>query len=268
MAKDAKKKVSRIKTKKKIWFKVVAPKLFGNKEIGESYLPNVEKALGRTMQVNLRNLTGNVKDQNSYVSFSIDKAEGSTLRTETIGFWLTPQHVKRAVRKNTARMDDYFVLKTKDGKTLIAKTLMISRARLQRSLKSSLRKQLGEALKAEVAKNTLDGVVSLIIGYKLQAGIKKKLGKLTPLKEVAIRSLQLKKTSGRKTLTTEEFTETVEAAGEEPSEDFAEESAEMSEESEDAIEESTEESEDVEDSEDEDLQSEDEESEDDEELNK
>jgi len=253
MAKDAKKKVSRIKTKKKIWFKVIAPKLFGNKEIGESYLTNVEKALGRVMQVNLKNLTGNVKDQNSYVSFSIDKAEGSTLRTETIGFWLTPQHVKRAVRKNTARMDDYFILKTKDGKTLIAKTLMISRARLQRSLKTSLRNQLGENLKAEVAKNTLDGVVSLIIGYKLQNGLKKKLGKLTPLKEVAIRSLQLSKTGSKKTgkaEKAEEFIETVEAAGEES----LEESAEIPEDSEESAEESEEdenlESEETEDSED------------------
>jgi small subunit ribosomal protein S3Ae len=192
MAKTAKKKVSRIKTKKKIWFKIITPKLFGNKEIGETYLPNVEKAVGRVMQVNLRNLTGNVKDQNAYVEFQISKAEGSTLRTETIGFRLTPQYVKRAVRKNTARMDDYFTLKTKDGKELVLKTLMVSRGRLQRSVKTSLRKQLGELLKEEVSKNTLDSLMGMIIGYKLQIGLKKKLNKINPMKEVTVRVLKVK----------------------------------------------------------------------------
>ena len=43
MAKKDKKKVSKIKVKKKTWFKIVAPKIFGNKEIGESYLVDVEK---------------------------------------------------------------------------------------------------------------------------------------------------------------------------------------------------------------------------------
>ena len=38
MAQKSKKKVSKIKVKKKVWYKVIAPKIFGNKEIGESYL--------------------------------------------------------------------------------------------------------------------------------------------------------------------------------------------------------------------------------------
>ena len=48
------KKVSRIKTKKKKWFPIFAPKFMGQKEIGETYLDQPEPAVGRTLKVNLK----------------------------------------------------------------------------------------------------------------------------------------------------------------------------------------------------------------------
>ena len=65
----AKKKVSKIKVKKKIWYKVIAPKIFAQKEIGESYLSDPAKAVGRKLSVNLKELTGNIKSQNVYIGF-------------------------------------------------------------------------------------------------------------------------------------------------------------------------------------------------------
>ena len=53
-----KKKISKIKTKKKIWFKIFAPKLFGQKEMGESYLSAADQAVGRKLKVNMKELTG------------------------------------------------------------------------------------------------------------------------------------------------------------------------------------------------------------------
>src|SRR3989344_2631054 len=124
MAKDAK-KVSKIKIKKKLWYKIVAPRLFGQKEIGETYLTSPDSALGRSMKINLRDLNGNVKDQNSYISFKVNKADGSLLRTSTTGYELTPTYVKKLVRKNTDRLDDAFTLKTKNKNDVVVKILMI-----------------------------------------------------------------------------------------------------------------------------------------------
>ena len=70
MAKNVK-KIKKIKIKKKIWYKVLASKQFGLKEIGESYLTTPEIALGRKLKVNLKELTGNVKDQNVHLKFKI-----------------------------------------------------------------------------------------------------------------------------------------------------------------------------------------------------
>lgn len=196
MAKKDNKKVSKIRTKKKLWFKIVAPKIFGNKEMGESYLPSAETAIGRSLKVNLRELSGSVRDQNVYIGFKITGVDGSTLKTSTISYQLTPAHIKRAVRKNTARLDDTLSFKTKDGKDVLLKSLVITRKPVQRSLKSALRVQLYELLKEEIGKTTFDTFVGNLVSFRVQLGLKKKLGKIYPLKEVAIRVLKLKETKG------------------------------------------------------------------------
>ena len=125
----AKKKVSKIKVKKKVWYKVIAPKIFGNKEIGESYLQDPNKSVGRKLKVNLKDLTGNIKDQNVQIGLQINKLDGSLLKTSVVSYQLTPAYVKRCVRKNCAKLDDYFVLKTKSGKKVILKINVIGRLR-------------------------------------------------------------------------------------------------------------------------------------------
>ncbi len=186
-----KKKVSKIKIKKKTWFKVVAPKIFGNKEIGESYLESAEKAIGRKMNVNLRDLTGSFKDQNVYVGLQITKVNGSILNTSATGYQLTSAHVKRAIKKNTNRLDDFYTLTTKGGKEVILKSLMITFGKTQRSTRSQLRKALGEYFAEEIGKVSLDDFISNLVNHKLQISAKRKLNKIYPLKEVSVRVLKL-----------------------------------------------------------------------------
>jgi small subunit ribosomal protein S3Ae len=191
MAKQDKKKVSRIKTKKKSWFKVMAPPLFANKAIGEMYLPAAEIGLNRVLTTNLKDLTGNVKDQNAYIGFKITNADSSVLHTTTIGYRLTAAYVKRVVRKNADRLDDYYVLKTKDGQEVVIKTLLLTRSKSPRSTRSSIRSELKSLLQEELQKGDFSYFVSNIVHYKVQGGIKRKLSKITPVKEVAIRVLAL-----------------------------------------------------------------------------
>ena len=185
----AKKKVSRIKTKKKVWHKVLAPAIFGKKEIGESYLTSAEEAKGRPLKINLKDLTGSVRDQNAYISFKIVKWQGTTLETVATGYELTSSFVKRLVRKNCNKLDDYFTFKTKDGKKIVLKSLMLTINKVSRSTRTSLRKQLQKLLNEEISKVTFDTLISNIVGYKIQGPAKKKLGKIYPLKEVAIRKI-------------------------------------------------------------------------------
>jgi small subunit ribosomal protein S3Ae len=232
MAKVEKKKVSRVKTKKKIWHKILAPAGFGKKEIGEAYLGSAEQAKGRPLRINLKDLTGSMRDQNVYISFKICKWQGTVLETTTTGYELTPQFVKRMVRKNCNRLDDYFVLTTKDGKSVIVKTLMLTLHKIPRSTRTSLRKQLNLILKEEVGRNTFESLISQLVGNKIQYPAKKKLAKIYPMKEVAIRKIILVGGAVKENLKSKEVVnaETVAMSEENRSEDVSNSSQKSSEE--------------------------------------
>ncbi len=185
--KEGKQKVSKIKVKKKLWFKILAPKLFGEKEIGESYLTAATTAVGRTVKINLRDLSGSMRDQNAYISFRISGAEGNTLRTETIGYELTPSYVKRAVRKGTVRIDDYVALRSKDGKNVVLKIFMVTGSYTQRSAQKQLRLHTKALLAEEVSKNTFETLIINLTSYKVQSALRKRLHKVCPVKEIAVR---------------------------------------------------------------------------------
>jgi small subunit ribosomal protein S3Ae len=191
MAKKDKKKVSKIKIKKKVWHKVISPKIFGNKEVGESYLQSPDKAIGRKLVSNLKDLTGNIKDQNVMIGMQINKVDGSTLRTIVVSYQLTPAYVKRAVRKNTAKIEDYYVLKTKGGKNVIVKTLVVTINKVQQSVRTALRKELQAFLQAELEKTDFATFVSLLVNRRILNEAKRKLKKIFPSKEVSVRMLKL-----------------------------------------------------------------------------
>lgn len=196
MSKDqSKKNLSRVNVKKKVWYRIIGPKMFGQMELGETYLSSPEEAVGRKVKINLKDITGNVKDQNAYVCFKLDAIEGTTLKASAIGYELTATHVKKLVRKNTDRIDDYFNFTTKDGKNIIIKTLIITQSKAQRSVRGQLRKKLSDFLAEEAKNSTFDALVDNLATRKIQMTLKKILYKIYPVNEVAVRVLALKKSS-------------------------------------------------------------------------
>lgn len=205
---EVKKKVSRIKSTKKAWYRIVAPKMFGQKEIGEAYLGTPDVAIGRALKVNLREITGNIKDQNAYMCFEVVSVSGSNLETKVIGYELTTSFMKRMVRKNCDRMDDYFVVVTKDGVKLVIKTFMLTTHKTHRSVQIQLRAMLQKGIREEVAKSEFELFISNVASSKIQYGLKKKLSKIYPLKECAIRILRVKGVGTPETIVEETVSET------------------------------------------------------------
>ncbi len=187
---EGKEKVSRVKIKKKLWFKILGPKMFGNKELGETFLPEPSVAIGRTLRVNLKDLTGNVRDQNGYVVFKVATVAGMTLQAVVLGYELTPAYVKRMVRKNTNRLDDFVQLHSKEGRDVIVKATMITLHKVQRSVQSALREQFHAMLQEDLDKG-LDVLLEGVLSGRMQATARKRLAKVYPLKELALKSLKL-----------------------------------------------------------------------------
>ena len=186
-----KKKVSKIKTKKKKWFPIFAPKFMGHKEIGETYLDNPEPAVGRILKVNLKELTGSFRDQNIYVSLRIKEVTGTNLQTEVVGYAYMPFFIKKLARRSTGKIDDSFVLLTKEGKKIRLKPLIITINPVTKSVKTALRKRTIQLLAETISELPMEVLISEMLKYKIQMDLKNKLKKIYPVREVLMRVVKL-----------------------------------------------------------------------------
>ncbi len=190
MAKKDNKK-TKIKIKKKTWLKILAPKSFGGREIGESYTTKAEGLIGRNMTISLKELSGSMRDQNVKVKLLLSELDGQQIKTKTVGYGVVASFVKKLVRKRTSRLDDVYVLRSKDNEAVQLKTLIVTYNTVNRSIGLVLRSKLKSMLAEELAKSTFDEFVGKIVGIKVQSVAKRSINKIFPVKEVLIREMEL-----------------------------------------------------------------------------
>ena len=145
-----KKKV--LKAKKKFWFQVVAPKMFGGQVIGESYVSDAKLMKGKNLTVNLRALTDEIKNQNIKISFIIDDVKDNRANCSIIGYNLLPSAVKRMVSKGRVRVDEFVVCKTSDNINIRAKIVLVTINVTSNSVMTHMRKKVRELLLEKISK--------------------------------------------------------------------------------------------------------------------
>lgn len=185
------KKESRISVKKKRWYSVQAPKVLNNVVVGET--PSADPALleGRVVSINMSNVMRNIKKNNLVVKFKIIEVKGNECLTDFVGYEIVPAHVKRLVKRAKCRVDDSFVINSKDGKKVRIKPLLLTRDKTYNSVLSSLRKTAKELLTKKLASMDYNEFLNKLIVGDVQRELKGNLKKVYPLSIVEIRALKL-----------------------------------------------------------------------------
>lgn len=191
MAKQKKTKKTKKAKIKKRWFQIQAPEIFNKMPIGEAYVTEPELLIGRQVNVNLMNLTRNVRQQNIRVKFSITGFADKVASTEIVRYQMTPASLKRIVRRKISRIDESFVVFTSDNIRIRIKPLVITRSKVQKSVETDLRKVIIAFLTSEVKKQTYVNLIRDIVGNKLQRALAEKLNKIHPVRITTIRCMYL-----------------------------------------------------------------------------
>ncbi|MBU0756652.1 MAG: hypothetical protein KKF44_01180 [Nanoarchaeota archaeon] len=185
MAKQDKIKATR--GKKKHWLPIHAPEMFESKVVGNTYQYESADAVGTTIQINLMNLTNNIKNQNVNVKFLITDVKEGRLYSKVIQYSVISSSIKRAIRRRHNKLDDSLGLMTKDNVKIRIKPLIITRNKAKGSVKTALRAKTNELVEEFVKNNTYDDIFKDTIFHKVQRSMKDQLNKIYPIKECAIR---------------------------------------------------------------------------------
>ena len=94
----SKKRVLKVKRKKKVWFKVLSPEVYGKREIGEITAFEAKNLIGRVIKLSARDLTTS-RDQNQKISLRVTEVKGDTAETEVIKSNIVDSVVQKKSRK-------------------------------------------------------------------------------------------------------------------------------------------------------------------------
>jgi len=172
---------------KKRWVSIVAPKMFNEQIIGESYLADPNAAVGRTVEVSMMVLTGEPQKQSINLKFKIINRVGEKLNTELVEYRISPAAVRRMGRKGKERVEESIRVVTSDGKVMRVKPFLITRGSPKGAVMANIRKTIMQKLPQFVAKLTLEGVFDEILSCRLQRALADTVRKMYPIAVSEIR---------------------------------------------------------------------------------
>ena len=165
------------KAVKKRWFRIIAPKLFNERVVGETPAFDPQTLSGKALKVNMFTLTDNMRKQHTEISLLVDNVEGDKAITRMIGYHTLPTSIKRLVRKGRTRLDQTIKAITKDEKVVTIKVLLITRNVVQGSVTRAMHTETKRFIIKSVSASNFDQLSELIIYGKLQKELKTKLNK-------------------------------------------------------------------------------------------
>ena len=179
------------KWKAKEWYKVHAPRMFNEVEIGETPAIDVETLYGRTVEVTVQELTGDFSKQHIKMRFQISGVDGYDAKTSFIGHELTSDYVRRLTRRKKTKTDHVVDIMTKDGYTVRIKPMSIAERRIQTSQEDAMRRCMADALIEMGKENALSDIVKLIISGDMATNVAKACRVVIPIKRVEIRKSEV-----------------------------------------------------------------------------
>ena len=185
MAKKQRRRV-RDTWKEKSWYTIKTPVAFGDKEIGTTPARDPELVYGRTVEVTMRELTGDFSKQYIKLQFEVDNVNGNIANTKFTGHKTTTDYVRSMIRRGTSRIDASAIVKTKDGRKLKLQVLAVTIRRAKSSQQRFMRKTIEDLLREAAAEKSFDDLVNVCVNGKLASEIYHKAKKIYPLKRVEI----------------------------------------------------------------------------------
>ncbi|OYT32458.1 hypothetical protein DRJ22_02410 [Candidatus Woesearchaeota archaeon] len=177
--------------KKKHWVNIHAPKIFNEQVIGETYTSDVDSMINRFLSVSLANITNEPQKQNISIKFKITGVKEGSLETEVYGLSMLPAAVKRLVRRNRCKIDDSFVVQTKDKKVVRIKPIVLTRGKPTSSVLSAMKKFVRAHIALRFSKLNFNDFVQEVINKRFHHDLLKPLKKIYPVAVFEIREFSV-----------------------------------------------------------------------------
>ena len=179
------------KWKGKDWYIVLAPRNFGGNVIAETPVLDPKMLLGRSIDVNMADLTGKASKFYMNLKFRINGIEGKNASTEFSGYYCLREHLFRVVRKRCQKVRTVDNVETKDNWKLQVTTLIILNRRTNAKVETMERKLISDYLRGFANNSGIEDFVKATINGIVQKHIRKEGSRIYPVRFSEIESIEV-----------------------------------------------------------------------------
>ncbi len=177
--------------KLKKWFTVYAPKQFNEVQIAEMPANDEKAVVGRNIKVALSSLTNNPAHAYTEVILKVTDVNGEAAHTKIIRVEQLYSYIRSLVRRYRSVASGVFPAVTKDDVSVVAKMLVITKARTAHTKINGIRKETKGYVESYFKDNELNTALSGIIEGKMQNDLSKKLAHIAPINRVEVKKLEV-----------------------------------------------------------------------------
>lgn len=156
------------KWKKKKEYLIIAPKLLGNVEIGQTVADKDEKVIGRVAKVNLGQIMNQIQKRKYDVYLVISNVQGSNANTELRALELKANFVRRLIGRRCNKIEIVQYLDSKDGERIKVKTLCVTKRRIEKAKEKDIRRNIRKHIGMLVVKHSCNDVFDYVMNKELE----------------------------------------------------------------------------------------------------
>jgi len=188
MAKKVITQKSRVSVVKKRWYSLQAPKVFNDFIFGETVAQEPESLVGRSVRTNLSTVLKGGKRQSMEARFRVVEVKGNICITELVSLEILPPNVKRIVKRAKKRVDDSFIVETKDNVKVRLKPMLLVKDNVQHGILTALRAKCHVYFENVAKDLTFNELTNKIVLGELYRDLKMDLKKIYPVSLVEMRA--------------------------------------------------------------------------------
>ena len=183
--------------KRKTWYELYAPPMFGEARIGETPASDPQKVLGRKVEVSLGDLVQDPSRAYLKLFFQVVRVDGEKAYTDFVGHDMAQYFIRSQVRRRATKITHILTVKTKDGREIQITAVVLTVKKISRSQVKAIRSEITNLLTTRASERTFDQFVQEAVLGKLSADIYKVAKRYCPIRRVEIQKTEVLKTPKR-----------------------------------------------------------------------
>jgi small subunit ribosomal protein S3Ae len=177
--------------KRKVWYELYAPSMFGGTRIGETLASDPQKLLGRKVEVSLGDLIQDVSRAYLKLFFQVTRVDGEKAFTDFVGHDLAQHFLRSQVRRRATKITHILTVRTKEGREVQITVVVMTVRKISRSQVKAIRSEVVNLLLTRASERTFDQFVQEAVLGKLSADVYKVAKRYCPIRRVEIQKTEV-----------------------------------------------------------------------------